>query len=285
MNLLILPSISCNYKCRYCFTQSPKSKNRIAQLGLNRRRSADDWMAGIQWFAAEWGSVESVIVSGGEPLLFGEIIQLLIGIIETTGKAYLTTNLALITERFFDIPPSNIEMTVSAHLNSQGQIRQEFAARLMELRARGYRFTINFVAFPGQLREYDQVKDLAQELNCRSHLEPYIDYNAAATGFGFFERADDRMYFLNNTWDSDREAITLAERRGQQIVDCYVGQKCPTVAENGDIYPCVGMMLENRFKMGNLFDRKIDLEVRSKMQPIACDIFCPCALNYREGFR
>ncbi|HYK90802.1 MAG TPA: radical SAM protein [Acidobacteriota bacterium] len=285
MDLILLPSLSCNYKCHYCFTRSPKMRSRVAVLGLRCQPSADDWLVGIKWLEAEWGAVETVTVSGGEPLLFGEIIQLLVGLGETYGKVYLTSNLAFLTERFFDIPPGKIAMTVSAHLDLHGQIRQEFVTNLRELKTRGYDFDINFVAFPGQLRKYDQVKNLAQEMGCSSHLEPYVDYNASTTSFGTFESPDDQKYFLDNAWDSDRHAITAANRRGRQITNCNVGLKCPTIAANGDIYPCLGMMFEDRFKLGNLFDRRSDFETICKIQPIACDIFCPCALNYREAFQ
>jgi MoaA/NifB/PqqE/SkfB family radical SAM enzyme len=260
-------------------------RSRVAELGPRSQRSADDWLVGIKWLDDEWTAVETVTVSGGEPFRFREIIPLLAGLGEAYGKVYLTSNLAFLTERFFDIPPAKIGITASAHLDSQGRIRKEFVRKLRELKARGYNFDINFVAFPGQLRKYDQVKDLARELECGSHLEPFVNYSASSTGFGAFESPEDQRYFLDNAWECDRLALAAANRRGPQITDCYIGLKCPTIAANGDVYPCLGMMFESRFKLGNLFDRKSDLEIRGEIQRIACDIFCPCALNYREGFQ
>lgn len=271
MKVLLLPTLRCNLSCDYCYLQGIKTRGTIEKL--SDFHQSIEWIDGLEWFENVYGEIDSIDFSGGEPFLYRDIMHLLIELLKKHGSVNLTSNLELIPDEFFELDPHMIGLTVSLHLKD-GRARKRFIETMKRLRERGFRFNINFVGHPSQIEKFEQVLDIAGNFGVGAHLEPYVNYKSESPDFSI----KDNPYYT----EEDRRGIEYSENR-EYPTDCNIFGKYAVIAPNGNVYPCLGMMFENRHLLGNIFDRTIS--TASDNKPIKCDIFCPCAQNYRDGFR
>jgi MoaA/NifB/PqqE/SkfB family radical SAM enzyme len=228
----------------------------------------------------------SVDISGGEPFMLPRFEELLKSIVGEHLHVNMTSNLFRMPELFPKMfKDRDVSLTVSVHLDSEGNIPVWLMNRLKTLRDANFHFALNFVAFAPQLRKYEKIKNIATMFEAWSHLEPYIDYNKVVTDFGDIPDKD-MQYFSDNLGKTDVSGILTANERkdGTKIrtISCNVLKSYIVVAENGDVFPCLGMMFEERNRLFNIFQ---DEEFPEVGGTIECDIFCPCAQNYRDGLK
>lgn len=289
MKILLLPSLSCNLKCEYCYLNSNKTKDVVESMkmlivGGSRKLSAKWYVASLDNFVDKYGGkVTSIDISGGEPFLVDNFTDLVKCLRDKYGSVNITSNLEMIPDKFFELNPTGIFITASLHLKD-GKVRDDFMEKLSELKKRGFKFGLNFVGYPKQIRYYEKCRNIAKQFGTYCHLEPYIDYNSVKTGFGAFDNKDDEEYLMNSITMPDALGMSLAMDRGTKEIECGVAEEYLVVTENGDVWPCLGMMFERRFLIGNIFSGTI-FKRKKDMVPIKCDIFCPCAQNYRDGLR
>lgn len=101
--LRIILTNSCNYQCKYCFNEGESEKN-------TRCQNLDDLKKVID-IGREFG-INSVKLTGGEPLLYKDIEKLLEYLDEIKMPYYdLTTNISLLT-------PKTIDMLNKYHVSS-----------------------------------------------------------------------------------------------------------------------------------------------------------------------
>jgi len=144
-------------------------------------------------------------------------------------------------------------------------------------------FSFNYVAYPGQSKFYAKVLNFAQSIGVPyTHLEPYIDYDSPETKFGNNYSRDESEFVRDSLYENDKLAME-GEIKRDRTNGCNVLNTFILIDPLGDIYPCQGMLFENKNKLGNIFEKKLD--DLSKYKPLPCDLFCPCAQNFRDGFR
>lgn len=286
MKVLLLPSLSCNLKCEYCYLNSKKTSGVIDEMRTYHTRvlSPSFYMKSLDWLYEEYGEpIESVDVSGGEPFLYSGMVELADRIRTKYGSISITSNLEKIPDEFFKLKPNGIFITASAHLED-GKIRQGFIEKLKALKDNGFHFGLNFVAYPKQILSFEKCKNIAKQFGTYCHLEPYVNYNSEKTAFGEFENEDDKRYFEDNITMPDATGMGLAKERGTNEILCGVAREYVVISENGNVWPCLGMMFERRNMMANIFKKETYLK-KKDVVPLKCDIFCPCAQNYRDGIR
>jgi len=285
MKVLIMPSVRCYRSCSYCYLQASGTSKRMAELVSLERfneekvRTPEEWMDGL----SRINNIDSIDVSGGEPFVYPHFVELLKLIIKKYGVVSITSNLDLLPEEFFDLPKDKIWITVSYHMDD-GEENKSILYKMERLRDAGFHFAINFVASPGQILFYDKIKKFGKLFGVPTHLEPYVDYNQTPIFFGIPNNLEEYEYMFENIRKDETEAMNLAQERGVEnpkVINCSVAKSYCVVAENGDMYPCLGMMFENEECIGNLFAPFVFIFEKS----IECDIFCPCAQNYRDGFK
>jgi len=265
--------------------QGKKTKPIIDSLKSEKYHTPDEWMKGLNWLSSEFQKrnfepIDSIDVSGGEPFCYKDFVFLLEKLLMKFPLVNITSNLALLPDTFFTIHPSRIGLTVSMHLDENKKPYKTFLNNIMKLRLEGHNFTINFVAHPSQIHELGQVKRLAGAMGCYWHFEPYIDYNSPVTKFGEMP-LEETQYIGENFTTYDKYGIGMEQKR-MLPSKCRVLDQYIVIMENGDVFPCLGQMFEQKYKIANIFEMKLYME---PISPILCDIFCPCAQNYRDDYR
>ena len=108
--LRIILTNSCNYQCKYCFNEGEKEKN-------NRYQDLEKLKKVIN-AGREFG-IHSVKLTGGEPLLYPKINDLLAYLHEINMPYYdLTTNISLLDEKTVDMLNNYNVSSLTLSLNS-----------------------------------------------------------------------------------------------------------------------------------------------------------------------
>lgn len=134
MKIIINPTWRCQYKCPYCWVRA---------MGWHRRTKELPWERWAEWLQSlPWPSV--VDFSGGEPLLYPGMIDLLQACGDTDVAWAITTNLenkeawsAMVSQ----VIPGCVLINVSAHPQSPADL----PARVHGLLAAGYPVRSNIV--------------------------------------------------------------------------------------------------------------------------------------------
>jgi hopanoid biosynthesis associated radical SAM protein HpnH len=139
--LMLEPLHACNLKCSGC--------GRIREYAdtLSRRLSVDECLT-----AAEQCGAPVVSVCGGEPLVYGEIGELVTELTNRRKHVYLCTNATLLAKKLDRFRPSD-RLFINVHLDGMEQTHDRLVERpgtfaaaiegIREAKAAGFRVTTN----------------------------------------------------------------------------------------------------------------------------------------------
>jgi MoaA/NifB/PqqE/SkfB family radical SAM enzyme len=234
----------------------------------------NDWLDGIQWLSTAIEPVETIDISGGEPFLYPDLIEL-INKIPNKIWVGLTTNGVMLTSDFLNIKEDRarrMNITASLHLDALGEIPDYFEGRVGELIKSGFMVTVNFVAYKKQVHKIPEVQKLCERIGAICHIEPHIDYSKRDFSVG--EIPADIVFSF------DRETFSNLKKTENRKIpsNCWIGTSYLWITPNGDIFQCLGYFLSDKPRIGNIFEKKID---RIPEKPTMCDVFCACAQNWR----
>ena len=142
---------ACNLKCQYCYPQIKKAKN----TPLPHNYTSDQIVAAFD----KTNKVCHINMSGGEPFLFPEFINLCEGI---TKKHYISinTNLTQPIEHFSRvIEPNRVELINAAiHVTERERLGfqlDDFARDVVILQDQGFNVVVHYVLFPPLLKRLE----------------------------------------------------------------------------------------------------------------------------------
>jgi hopanoid biosynthesis associated radical SAM protein HpnH len=185
--LMLEPTHRCNLNCEGC--------GRIMEYRetLNKEMTLAECLQSVDEAAAP-----VVTITGGEPLLYGRIEELVEAVLERGKHIYFCTNGQLLEEfvdRFRPHPRFNWNLhfdgTESLHdhfIRKPGGFRKAFAG-MRAAKARGYRVTTNTTIYVDS--DLDDIYKLFTQL-----AEAGVDGMLLAPGFSY-EDVDDKTIFLN----------------------------------------------------------------------------------------
>lgn len=153
--LMLEPLFQCNLACAGC------GKIDYPDAVLRRRLSVEDALRAVDECGAP-----IVSIPGGEPLIHGDLPEIVSGIVERKKFVYLCTNAILLRRKLDDYEPSSY-LTFSVHLDGNRERHDESVCRrgvfdqavdaIQTARARGFRVTVNCTLFDGE--DPDEVAD------------------------------------------------------------------------------------------------------------------------------
>jgi hopanoid biosynthesis associated radical SAM protein HpnH len=201
--LMLEPLFRCNLACPGC------GKIDYPDDILNRRLSVSDCLA-----AARECGAPVVSIPGGEPLLHGEIDEVISGLVRLKKYVYLCTNGLLLEKKMHLFTPSPF-LTFSVHLDGleeehdlavdqEGVFRRAVAA-IKKAKSAGFRVTVNATLFDNAVPErvaefFDYVTD-----------ELVVEGITVSPGYAY-ERAPDQEHFL--TRQGTKQLFRDTFRRG-----------------------------------------------------------------------
>ena len=203
--LMLEPLFRCNLACAGC------GKIDYPEPILDRRIGLADALAAVDECGAP-----VVSIAGGEPLIHGEIGDIVAGIVARRKYVYLCTN-ALLLEQKLDLFTPSRYLTFSIHLDGDREMHDEAVCQdgvhdralsaIGAARARGFRVNVNATLFDG-------VDPARAAAFFDAVSETGIDGITVSPGYAY-ERAPDQAHFLNrrNTKRLFRDILARGKRK------------------------------------------------------------------------
>jgi hopanoid biosynthesis associated radical SAM protein HpnH len=187
--LMLEPLFRCNLACAGC------GKIDYPDKILNQRLSVAQCLEAVDECGAP-----VVSIAGGEPLIHGDLPEIVEGIVARKKFVYLCTNALLMEKKLAQYRPSPF-FVWSVHMDGgremhdrsvcQDGVYDKALAAIRKAKDRGFRLSINCTLFdnadPDQVADFfDGVKELG------------VDGITISPGYAY-ERAPDQQHFLNRT--------------------------------------------------------------------------------------
>ncbi len=282
----------CNLRCKYCFADEG------AYHAAREMMSFETAKAAIDFLLRESGKrkVLEVDFFGGEPLMNLGVVKETVYYAKAgaakLGKKFLfttTTNALLLddeTIRFFNEEMENVVLSLDGRREVNDAVRQTVNGKgsfdiVIEkikkfVRARGDKhyyvrgtFTaknldfskdVLFLADQGfDSLSVEPVVTEIPELQIREEHLPAIEREYEVLCDEYIKREEEGRGFNFFHFNVDLEGGPCLEKR---VSACGAGNEYFSVVPNGDIYPCHQFAGDPKWKMGNVFEGKLDPAIR-----------------------
>ena len=271
-NIFFIPQLTCNYTCGYCIW------NRFTPHDLkDAYRPYTEWIKAFEALAPS-----AVTITGGEPLLYRDIVPLIENFPAKHLLSSLVTNLSVSVDSLTGLKRKDFRMMASFHPSMT--TKEEFGEKLKKLKAAGFRnLTVNFVASPSQLKDIPSLKEFFErEVGVSFRVDTFKDPDQA------YSQGE-----LDLVRDYKRKAIIASDRsEGYDFSDfstkrCKAGSNYALIIANGGAYSCMeGYYYTecepyknkyNRidsFYLGNIFEFGFRLEEKDRLCHSPCAEIC-----------
>ncbi len=289
-------SHDCNLRCRYCFADEGAYHSVREVMRFETAKAAIDFLL------RESGKrkVLEVDFFGGEPLMNSDVVKRTVAYAKEeaakVGKKFLfttTTNGLLLDDEtidFFNREMENVVLSLDGRkevhdavrrtVNGKGSFDAVIEKAKKFVRARGDKhyyvrgtFTAKNLDFSKDVlfladNGFDSISlepvvtDLPDLAIREEHL-PAIEREYETLAEEYLRREREGKGFLFFHFQIDLEGGPCLSKR---VSACGAGNEYLSVVPNGDLYPCHQFAGEKDFRMGNVFEGKIDPALRKKFR-------------------
>lgn len=233
----------CNFNCPYCWERQRQTRGECQAEPFHDYKK----------LVSGWNKMKPKVldITGGEPFMQPDFISMLKEMDDSINIA-ITTNLSFDITRFVqEITPKKVfSMTLSLHPTGNMSI-DVFIGKAMLLQKRGFKITVNFVAYPEQMWLIAMYRKMFTDAGINFHVDPY-----AQTEYYPFEFSDkEKKYVAFFTGEDRKNAFDTMVRP----VMCSGGYDHIAVFPDGSIYRCVNDKIKGVDPLGSLFDNEITL--------------------------
>ncbi|HCD38107.1 MAG TPA: hypothetical protein DEQ77_05220, partial [Candidatus Omnitrophica bacterium] len=240
-----------------------------------------DWIHALKRFPPS-----AVIVTGGEPLLYKDIVPLIENFPRKHVISCLVTNLSTGIEKLLSLKKKEFRIMTSYHPEMAS--KEELARNVMRLKKHGFRnVTINYVATPAHLKGIVELKKYFEDatgfyFRVDTYKDPQYDYSQEEARFirelkraGIIARDRTEGYDFDDT----------------SLKKCKAGRKLFVVTANGNVYSCMEgyFYLEcepykqkynkiDNFYLGNVFKGDFKQCAKDRMCHSPCAELCDIEL-------
>jgi MoaA/NifB/PqqE/SkfB family radical SAM enzyme len=140
---------SCNFNCKYCFfpqkTVSIEEHLPVEQLIKALKETGKKWI---------------VLMTGGEPLIFPDFVEVCKLLVKEDIKIALDTNLSInskVGEFMDNICPQSVDyLYISLHIEERERMGgiEDFIQSVLSLKSKGYRCIVNYVVHPTLIKRF-----------------------------------------------------------------------------------------------------------------------------------
>lgn len=260
---------TCNLRCRYCYNQSGERTEYL---------DCDQLIGFLDRIKSYWASEKrEVFLSGGEPLLYKEYLNVIIETYKLGYEVYLVTNGCLLT---FDVMEKIYPYIKGVQISLDGcspDIHDYFRGEGSFVKT-----VTNIKLFSDEMKKKIRTRISIGRTNYPSVLE-YVDYccslGIAGVQFGLirkqgrgrkhyestYELTTDEIYHLKFAIDEKKHSLeALGFEVGLFDVEggnCILSEDNPLIDMRidsiGNVYPCHGFY-SAEYKMGNIFTDTIN---------------------------
>lgn len=265
----------CNLKCTHCYADANNGQKACNELGTDELKMVIQKV--LNWADSKQYD-RRVLLSGGEPFIREDIVDLIQFIADNNGEPFVNTNSLLIKETDMDIlAKCKAELLVSldgANATSHEKIRGKgtFKPTIEKVKAllrHGVTTKLSITIHRDNLCELDDFVDLAVKLdvaqvainplNILSRAEESNLHRVNLTDFynalsSIAKKSPKHMYYIERTDYANVGAILLMNVKFQY---CGVGAASLVIDYDGAIYPCYNTMTKELL-LGNIQHDDLD---------------------------
>ena len=286
----------CNLRCSYCFASDGTYRQEICYMSEEVGKNAIDFLI------ENSGDIKNLEVDffGGEPLMNFEVVKSIVKYgrkksVEKNKifKFTMTTNCMLLDEekiKFLNEEMDNVVLSIDGRKevhdfmrktpNGKGSFDVAIERALNFVKVRGEKdyyvrgtFTKNNLDFVEDIK-FLQEKGF-QQISVEPVVLPDVDPLSLQNGdletiYGEYDKLT-KMYTL---WRKEEKKwfnffhfmIDLEDGpcMGKRMRGCGAGAEYLAVTPNGDIFPCHQFADKPEFKMGNVFEKSLNAEIRDR---------------------
>jgi len=253
----------CNYRCPYCFFNGKWVEYKKRNVYL----SVDEWMVYWNKIHEKYGRCY-ILVTGGEPFIYPNFIELMTRLSEVHYPINISTNTSGDLESFVKrIDPERVSLSVSLQLNFERL--DAFLEKVKFLRKHRFEGCINFVAYPPFVKHIALYAERFNAIGERLKVIPFWGkYQDKEYPFAYTQE-EKEIIGIDDSWINNvRKKNSL----------CPAGYNSALIFPDGKVARC-GQIGE-RVLLGNFFD----YEFKLLSEPLPCDAeYCPCDENKLFG--
>lgn len=270
--ILFHPTLVCNYACSYCPYRKYYDHGKL----YDSRIEPEEWVELFKKFPPS-----IVTVSGGEPLLYNDLLLLLEGLLESGHIiSQVVSNLSNGHERFAVLSKMGIRLQASYH--DEYASKEDFGEKLLFLKENKVNIVVNFVATKDNISKHKDYKEYFEKvIGVSFKLDAYEDVkiekvtetNAKIHGENFISKRHDTDNF--------------------ELKSCLGGSKYFVVMPNADVYRCYHYFwYQNseehakvlKAKSGNLcFGNLKDVDFKPQHGRYKCSLPCKSSCDIELG--
>lgn len=267
---------NCNLACRHCYADAKFSSDKEVDNEL----TTEEWKK-IIFDIAKLVSTRGenrMLMTGGEPFLRSDIIELIEYISEIGFRPLINTNGLLIKDEYIDkLKKSKVELLISLDGSKENihefiRGKNTFLPTLSKIKKLKENDIITRLSFTVHEGNFDDIKDyveLARLLCIEDIAINNLTILSRASKNGL-KRIDtqkineviknltvkDKDYnkYLNTTDYAKQGAILLENFKFSY---CGIGSASLCIDSNGDVYPCYNTMID-QFKVGNVLETSLN---------------------------
>ncbi len=271
----------CNLRCKHCY----------GGFGFNNDKSLDvEQLKQVIHDASESGAYQ-LDLTGGEPMLYPHINELLEFAYKEGMLVRIFTNLTLLTEKSLnmlikygvkEIVTSLDSCYANAHDIFRGQngCFDKTINAIKILKKKNMPVSVNTMIGNHNKDDIDTLVMFISELNVKSVLDVIVP---EGRGTELNENIKDSAKIIKRIYDNyykiiDKNAIS---------VHCGIGNRFIYIKSDGNIYVCPSL-IEEKYKMGNIYDystEKIWEKMKNNFSFLDCSSKCKKCGNCKGGCR
>lgn len=231
-SLTLLPTMSCNLNCTYCY-----NRNILSGVNIDTKR----WESIINDIC-DIGTVGSIIVSGGEPLLRPDVIDLLSILSASSIDIVLGTNAMLIDDNMARSLKDTIT-TVSVSLDSHIPEIHDAARGIGSFEAvvkgcrlltkHGVKWQAQSVLTKANSNDIARIKKFALDLGASRYTTSLELLNDSYDGCDYLQSMHKSRY----DWSSSKLKLEIHKM-------CGIGRSYSAIGPDGHLYPCHLLVLD-----------------------------------------
>ncbi|MBN1823125.1 MAG: radical SAM protein [Endomicrobiales bacterium] len=248
---------SCNFRCPYCFF-----KDKWEEYGKRNR------FPGVAWWKEFWKGISerygrcTMVITGGEPFLYPDFIELIKEITKYHHPINISTNGTFDADRVAALlDPAKISMSLSFHPGFNGL--KDILAKQRGLKEKGFQMgDINLCCYPPFFERLDEWVSEVRLAGEFLRVIPFVGtYNGKDYPFSY-SKEERKVLGMGEVWENN------VKRKGKL---CKAGMKGALIYPDGKVGRC-GQIGERRV-LGNIFEKELVL----LKEPEVCDAeICPC---------
>jgi MoaA/NifB/PqqE/SkfB family radical SAM enzyme len=217
--IIFHPTLACNYRCSYCLHQKYLPKDASVRNIIEPQ---------------EWGKLLNkfprslITISGGEPLSYNGIYELLELISKKHILSQMVTNISVNPDILLKL--NKLGMRVMTSFHKEMSSFEDYFQRVKYLKDRGCNIVVNYVGTPDNLKDYAKYKKIFKdELGVMMRLDAQED---------IVIKELDKKYLEDIKVHGENYITNRHKTDNHEPKRCLGGSKYFIVMPNADVYRC-----------------------------------------------